>query len=127
MTKELNLYNFALQLKKEGFKVFTKHYQSLNGEFNPENNGVPYFHFSKDGVLWGYCQPNYYGGYSFSIDYKPTRSHGSGRQILDMVDITIKNAERTLSLGYRYAKEIGFYNPASCSVCKHDPNIVKHL
>lgn len=111
--KEKKMYEFALELKKAGFKVITNIFDSHNipvDKFH-EIKRCAWLHFSLDGKLWGYVGDDFIGSYTFSIDYKPSRQHGSGEAIFEHTALTVENAQKTLELGFRIALKRGLTTP----------------
>ena len=59
-------------------------------------NSKTYFHFYKNSYF-GYVQENNYKmHYDFSCNYIPNRKHGNCCQYGKQLELTLKNAERTL-------------------------------
>ena len=93
-----DLTEFAQILKDNGFAVLVS-----------AKHPFEWLHICKGGKF-GYVQANYYGGFDFSTVYKPCKNHGSGAGVLDMVDLTIANAEKSLyNPHWNYSPDIKQY------------------
>jgi len=108
MNKETHikeLQQFAQLLKENGYIVIIQ---------DPE---ATYFHFWKQDVL-GYVQKEYFSGYGFSYEYKPSREHGTGQRVFEMTELTLKNAQHTISMAakrrekeeYNHSRAPQFWN-----------------
>jgi hypothetical protein len=89
LTRFAELDHFAHLLKENGYTVIV---------CERKDNDLPtWLHFYKNGGM-GYVQLDKYGRASFSIQYKPSREHGTGCGITDeFADLTLKNAEKATS------------------------------
>lgn len=96
-TKNDELNAFIDQVKEAGYTII------LND--NSKNN-ITWFKFFKDGYM-GYVQVEYFGGFNFSTEAKPTKNLGTGSRVLDMVDLTMENIEKTLAFARNYYAQHG--------------------
>jgi hypothetical protein len=84
LTKDEGLNSLIEVLLNEGYRIIL-----------PEKTST-YFHFWKDGNL-GYIQKSYFFGYDLSLDCKPSKETGTGSSVMQQVDATLENVEKTLN------------------------------
>lgn len=85
LTKIPELDSFAMELKANGFTVIVT------------ENPSTWITFFKNGHI-GYVEKGYFSEYNFSTVHKPSAANGTGFRVLEMAELTIKNANCALEM-----------------------------
>lgn len=102
---DVELINYALLLKEDGFKVYV-----IQDEYKKKSSDAYGIAFEKNGVhgkVW------FKDGYSFVACYEPNRKFGSGSEIGVNKELTLENAYKTIAFceDLVFNKKLKHYKP----------------